>query len=72
MAILALVGAGQGIAIVANLLNKVAPTRGVEFRPLADAPGEMDVSLLHWETEQEPVVLRFIDCVRRHFAPAKA
>jgi hypothetical protein len=44
----------------------------VEFRPLADAPGEMDVSLLHWETEQEPVVLRFIDCVRRHFAPAKA
>lgn len=72
MAILALVGAGQGIAIVANLLDKVAPARGVEFRPLADAPGEMDVSLLHWSAEQEPVVLRFIDCVRRHFTPQDA
>ncbi len=70
--VLALVGAGLGVALVPSSLQEAAPHEGVVFRKLKSTGAMMDCSLVSWKVEFEPAVKHAATVFKRAVAGTPA
>lgn len=68
--VIALMGAGFGLALVPASMEQFATQAGAVLKPLADLVIEMDVSMVRRESEHEPSVNAFLASVEAEFSEA--
>ena len=72
MMVVALVGAGLGLALVPASLERFAAHAGAVLKPFADLEVEMDVSMVRRDPESEPSINAFLACVEAEFSRLSA
>jgi DNA-binding transcriptional LysR family regulator len=64
-ALISLVGAGLGVAVVPSSISSINAGENVVYRPIAGVTEQIGIDLVYRRDEEDPAVTRFLDIVRQ-------